>query len=542
MALKDHLDLHKAYKRVQQDKRDDTLPDVFNYRDYERSLEENLELIKAQIEMPNQYQAKSPAYIEIPKEGFTLRPVAAPKIDDRIVYQAIADVLAPHFQPEPCVYSNRLSENQNSTRMFSLGVESWLKFQDAVAENCTKFPYVVETDITAYFEHISHRHLVNRIQDLFTGKIEDDVLKEIKVLLPRLWRRWNKNKDFGIPQVNDVSSFFANLFLDELDKWMLRNRYVFVRYVDDMRIFTMDEPGARRALAELISQLRDMGLYVASGKTAIRETALFLNEMQESARQMNLIEAEIQTGLPQRIENAAHMLEEMVSELIASPDKFNDRHFRFCVHRFKKMKVNNLALDTHDHVVEEVLRRLRTMPYSTDVFIDYLSLFSESENVQLKVVEFLESNYNIYPWQEMLLIELLIRLDIQPDIHDRALSIARSIAKNDQKHPACRERAFVFWGKNGDYQDRREIRGRYHDESREDVRRAMLFAIQEMQKGERDNFLRSVYNDSTALKMAAEYIEEQNHPTYHFYNPPRGFELSENWDSNDIDDLPIPSP
>lgn len=68
MALKDHLDLYKAYKRVQQDKRDDTLPDIFNYRDYERSLEQNLELIKAQIEVPNQYQTKAPAYIEIPKK------------------------------------------------------------------------------------------------------------------------------------------------------------------------------------------------------------------------------------------------------------------------------------------------------------------------------------------------------------------------------------------------------------------------------------------------------------------------------------------
>lgn len=480
--------------------------------------------------------------MKFPKKGFTLRPVAAPKIDDRIVYQAIADVLAPHFQPELCVYSNRLSENQNSTRMFSLGVESWLKFQDAVAENCTKFPFVVESDITAYFEHISHRHLTNRIQDLFAGKIDDEILKEVKILLPRLWRRWNKNKDFGIPQVNDVSSFFANLFLDELDKWMLRNNYVFLRYVDDMRIFASDEPGARRALADLISQLRDMGLYIASGKTAIRETSPFLKEMQESAQQMNLIEVEIKTGSPERIENAAHMLEEMITEIIDNPDKFNDRHFRYCVHRFKKMKVNNLALETHDHVVDEVLKRLRTMPHSTDVFIDYLSLFPDSENVQVKVVEFLESNYNIYPWQEVLLIELLIRLEIRSDIHNRALSIARSIAKNDQKHPACRERAFVFWGKNGDYQDRREIRGRYHDEASEEVKRAMLFAIQEMQKGEKDNFLRTVQNDSVTLRIAAEYLEEQNNPTYHFYNPPKGFEISESWDSNDIDDLPMPSP
>jgi hypothetical protein len=133
-------------------------------------------------------------------------------------------------------------------------------------------------------------------------------------------------------------------------------------------------------------------------------------------------------------------------------------------------------------------------------------------------------------------------LDIQPEIRDRALSIARVIARSDHKDPACRQRAFVFWGKNGDYADRREIRGRYDDEPREDVRRAILFAIQEMQKGERDNFLGNVANESTVLKMTAQYIENLSNPKYHFYNPPKGFEISENWDSNDIDDLPMPSP
>lgn len=542
MSLQDHLDFHKAYKRVQQDKRDDTLPDIANYRDYERLLQENLEILKSQIENPNQYQAQAPSYIEIPKKGFTLRPVVAPKIDDRILYQGIADLLAPHFQPEPCVYSNILSHDFNSSRMFLPGVDLWLKFQDDVEIFCTKFPYVVETDITAYFEHISHRLLNNRIQDIFAGKIPDDVLKDIKVILPRLWRRWNQNKEFGIPQVNDASSFFANIFLDELDKWMLRNNYVFMRYVDDMRVFAEDEPTARKALADIIRELRSMGLYIASGKTSIKETAHVLQNMQNDSAQMKAIEAELKLGTPAHLEIAANMLQAFIEELISSQENFNDRQFRYCVNRFKRLKVNRLALEIHDKIANEVLSRLRTMPYSTDIFIDYLSLFPESGYVQSQVIEFLESNYNIYPWQEMLLLELLIRLDIQTETRDRALSIARTIAKTNTKHPACRERAFVFWGKHGDYADRREIRGRYHDEPREDVRRAILVAIQEMQKGERDHFLDNAANDSALLRMTSAYIEKLNNPVYHFYHPPKGFEISEDWDSNDIDDLPIPSP
>jgi hypothetical protein len=181
------------------------------------------------------------------------------------------------------------------------------------------------------------------------------------------------------------------------------------------------------------------------------------------------------------------------------------------------------------------------MPYSTDVFVDYLSLFPESEDVQLRTIEFLEGPYNIYPWQELQLIELLIRLDIFFDYKDRALSIARTIARDTHKHPACREKAFIFWGKNGDYADRREIRGIYFDEPNEGIKRSILYAIQEMQIGERNNFFQSVVNDSNSIRMTAEYVHDLNNPSYHFYNPPAGFEISEGWDSNDLDDLPMPS-
>jgi hypothetical protein len=542
MALKDHLDLHKAYKRVQQDKRDDTLPDVSNYRDYEMVLEENLEILRSQVAKPKKYEAKMPFSIDIPKKGFSLRPVASPQIDDRIVYQAIADFLAPNFIPEPCVYSNLISSDINSSRIFKPGVQLWLKFKDDAEKLCHSFAYVVTTDITAYFEHISHDLLIHRMQDLFSGKVDPETLDELKTLLPRLLRRWNKNKRYGLPQVNDASSFFGNIFLDELDKAMLRHGYAFLRYVDDMRIFTTDEPSARRALADLIIQLREMGLYIASGKTSIKSTAEMLTEIQDNSRKMNAIEEELNSKSQPRVIIAVHMLEEFINELISTPEKFDDRQFRYCVNRFKRLKVNGLALDAHENVANEVLSRLTTLPYATDTFVDYLSLFPESENVQRRVIDFLEGPYNIYSWQEMMLLELLIRLDILPEYKDRALSVARTIAKTSNKHHICREKAFVFWGKNGDYQDRREIRGIYHDEPREDVRRSIMFAIQEMQEGERKHFLESVMNDSNNIGMTAQYLLAKDSPQYHYYDPPKGFDIAEDWLSNDIDDLPMHSP
>ena len=168
---------------------------------------------------------------------------------------------------------------------------------------------------------------------------------------------------------------------------------------------------------------------------------------------------------------------------------------------------------------------------------DYLSLFPNDEQVQTSVFGFLESPYNIYPWQEMLLLELLVRLNVANV--EKVTSIARSMTLNQTKHPACRAKALVLWGKYGDYADRREIRGLYNNEPREDIQRAILVAIQEMQTGERDNFFESVSTHSLQVSATAKYMLSLNQPIYHYYNPPSAYELFDEIsdDSDDLDDL-----
>lgn len=538
MSLAEVLELERAFRRVQQDKRDDAWPDIVGYRDYRRELEGNLEQLRVRLATPGSYQASPPLGIDLPKKGFTLRPGTVPLLEDRLLYQAIADALSPHYAAECCVYSNRRCSDPDSRRMFLPGVGLWLEFQDRIEALCAEYAYVVETDIAAYFDHIGHDLLLHRIEDLFASRIDKRVLREMKQLLQRLLRRWSRGGHrFGIPQVNDASSFFANLYLDELDKWMLRHDYPYLRYVDDMRVFAADEPGARRALAELIVQLRSMGLYVASAKTAIRRTAEVLEELGEGRRRMTQIQEELNSGDAQRLEGAAVLVEQLFLELVGEPDRFDGRQFRYCVNRFKKLQASGLAAGIHGRVVDEVLARLASMPYSTDVFADYLSLFPGDSHVQDAVLSFLEGSYNVYPWQEMILLELLIRSDVCPEHSGRVLAVARA-STDPSKHPACRGKAFVLWGKNGDYADRREIRAAYYDESREDVRRAILVALQEMQRGELDNFLQRITRHSGAILSTARYVQSLDRPIYHYYNPPAGYELQELYDdSDDLDDL-----
>ena len=238
MSFDDHLDLDRAFERIWRDKRDDAWPDIVGYRDYRRRFRQSKEQLEALLREPAKYQAQYAPCIDLPKKGFTLRPGVVPCIQDRIVYQALADVFAPYFQPEPTVYSNRLADPRSKT-MFQPGVRLWKAFQDEIEGLCGQHRFVVETDITAYFDHIYHRLLYDRLQELFRDRSDGAVLKESKALLKRLLGRWKGTtlKGFGIPQINDASSFWGNLYLDEIDKWLKAHGYTSLRYVDDLRIF-----------------------------------------------------------------------------------------------------------------------------------------------------------------------------------------------------------------------------------------------------------------------------------------------------------------
>jgi len=538
LALVDVLDLRKAFFRIEQDKRDDACPDILGYRHVKRHLDELESELRTRIIQPNLYVAKTPTIIDLPKRGFTLRPGVVPVIDDRILYQSLADYLAPNFCSENNVYSNRLS-GTNNNQMFIPGVELWLEFQTKIEENCAIYPFVVETDLTAYYDHINHDLLLSRVRDLFGHVVDGETLKEIQSLLERLIGKWGFYglQKFGIPQINDASSFFANLYLDELDKWLISKGLVAFRYVDDIRIFTNNEPQARNALAELIVKLRDMGLYVATGKTKIRRSSEVLSELADGRGQLRTIEAEIDTRERARMEVGGEQLRDYFYQIIGDPKNFNDRHFRFCINRFKKLNVSGLALDAQEVVINEVLNRLPSMPETTDIFVDYLSLFPDNEKIQTSVLDFLYGDFNIYPWQEMQLLELLIRSNITSNQKLRTNRFANYVI-NNQKHPSCKSKAYVLLGKNGTYAERRDIRSKYLLEEREDIRKSIITATQEMQASERNNFYRTIDNSSDNVHWTIDYIQSLPHPIYSYFRPPSPYDLiPDDYDSDDLYDL-----
>ena len=515
------LNLDLALERVIKDMGDDPYPDLLHYKDTQlnwSSFRDNL--LESIVGDKGTYHPAPYKTIEIPKRGFTLRPAGAMHIKDRLLYQAIADFLAPQFTPEQPVYSYRLA-SPTSSWMFLQGVEQWKLFEVEAERLCHEYQYVLETDLTAYFEHIDHRRLARRLDDIFP-QIDRATMRPLKQHLSSLLGTWSRNTSFGIPQVNNPSSFFGNLYLDEFDKLLMRSGFTYMRYVDDMRVFVKSVPDARKALAQMVEALRRSGLYLSSGKTRIVPSELVLRELDAGRSTLNQIDEAFKSKSRNKIEAIIPVLQEFFFFTIRDENDFRDRHFRFCIYRYRRLKAFGIGGDIHRPVVDTVLDRLYNLPSATDIFALYLSLFPGVTEIPIGILNFLESDFNIYAWQEMHLLEVLIRIlsPIESPITERARRYARTKCQSRDVHPSIRARANILLGKIGDWADRRNIRDYYYNENDIEVQKAILIAIQEMNAEERKNFYRNVQNSNEDIDSVINYLNGLDQPKYHYFNPP----------------------
>jgi hypothetical protein len=518
--------------------RDDVLQDVVGFRDYKINIEENLEIIRNNILLGPKYTPQTPLLIEKPKPNFAVRPGIVPDISDRILYQAIADLYIENFSAEPSVFSN-VKNSVTNREVFRQGVNCWLDFQKAVAIGCSTSKYVVETDITAFFDHIHHDDLQLTLVDI--GK-EHFTTKEINVtnqLLKNLLTKWSSiiyHSRFGIPQINDASSFFAQVYLDKFDKWCDLQRFHYCRYVDDMRFFCNSEYEARSTLVEVIAKLRKMGLYVSAQKTRIIESAKLNAEILPDGEKLKEIDKQLISRNPDLMEAASSDLFTYFESLLSKPNQIDKGIFRFCLNRFKRIAVTGLKETNHPVAIEACLSRLISNPDSTDVFKDYLAIFRQDDSIQLRVIEFLESKFNVYPWQSMELLQLLVRMEISSKLKKRIARLANMFVRLNRNSGEVGQ-AIILLGKNGNYASRDLITNMYTARNDEHVNKAIILSVQELTTNVKKRFFDRVANDSPRLLGMTNYVKTFQKPQYHFYNPPNPYPLTMVEDSDDLYEL-----
>ncbi len=194
--------------------------------EFEKNLKKNLLILKTEL-LLHSYRPK-------PLETFTIRDPKTRKISksdfrDRVVHHALCNIIEPIFDKGFIhdSYANRLGKGTHKA------IERFDYFERKATRNNSRACFVLKADVLHYFDTVSHELLLSIIK----RKVWDNkVLFLIRTILKN---HKTKHKGKGMPLGNLTSQFFANVYLNELDRYVkydLRIKY-YIRYVDDFVIF-----------------------------------------------------------------------------------------------------------------------------------------------------------------------------------------------------------------------------------------------------------------------------------------------------------------
>jgi RNA-directed DNA polymerase len=227
--------LNRAYRRVMANK---GAPGVDGLTVDELAgwiAEHKPELIAALLD--GTYQPQPVRGVEIPKPGGGVRQLGIPTVVDRLVQQALLQVLDPLWDPT-------FSDSSFGFRPGRSAHQALAQASRYVAEGRA---IVVDLDLEKFFDRVNHDILLSRVARRVTDK---RVLRLIRRFLEAGLMQDGVcvSRDEGTPQGGPLSPLLANLLLDDLDQELERRGHKFCRYADDCNIYVQSQAAGERVL------------------------------------------------------------------------------------------------------------------------------------------------------------------------------------------------------------------------------------------------------------------------------------------------------
>ncbi len=247
-----------AWKRVKANKGSPGV-DGMTIEQTGRWLESNWTAIKEQL-LKGIYQPQPVRGVQIPKSGGKgMRQLGIPTVIDRLIQQALHQVLSPMFDPD-------FSDNSYG---FRPGRSAHQAVRQARSYAAAGRRWVVDMDLEKFFDRVNHDVLMLRV----TRKVRD---KRVLKLIGRYLRAGMmtsgvaSQRTKGTPQGGPLSPLLSNILLDDLDKELERRGHCFCRYADDCNIYVGSRISGQRVLASITRYLdTKLKLRVNHAKSAV---------------------------------------------------------------------------------------------------------------------------------------------------------------------------------------------------------------------------------------------------------------------------------
>ena len=249
--------LNKAYKKVYQNK-GVAGADGITVEEIAEYIKENKDRITNKIRK-RQYKPQPVKRVQIPKENGKKRNLGIPTVMDRIIQQAIVQILTPIFEEQ-------FHDNSYGFRPGRSCEQAVIKVLEYLNDG---YDWIVDIDLEKFFDTVNQDKLITII-----GKtIKDgDVVSLIRKYLSAgvMVNGVKRETKVGTPQGGNLSPLLSNIMLNELDKELEARGLNFVRYADDCIILVKSEKAANRVLASITKFIeKKLGLKVNAEKSKV---------------------------------------------------------------------------------------------------------------------------------------------------------------------------------------------------------------------------------------------------------------------------------